>query len=182
MTQFKIMRKLKNNELNRLNLEEFKNQKKTPIVIVLDNVRSALNVGSIFRTSDAFLIEKIFLCGITPKPPHKEIRKTALGANDSVSWEYHNNSFDCVEKLKEQNYMILSIEQATNATLLNNFILEKSKKVALIFGNEVNGVDQKIIDISDNCVEIPQFGTKHSFNISVSVGIVLWSIFQKIST
>lgn len=176
------MRKLKNNELNRLNLEEFKNQKKTPIVIVLDNVRSALNVGSIFRTSDAFLIEKIFLCGITPKPPHKEIRKTALGANDSVSWEYHNNSFDCVEKLKEQNYFILSIEQATNATLLNNFILEKSKKVALIFGNEVNGVDQKIIDISDNCVEIPQFGTKHSFNISVSVGIVLWSIFQKIST
>ena len=176
------MRKLKNNELNRLNLEEFKNQKKTPIVIVLDNVRSALNVGSIFRTSDAFLIEKIFLCGITPKPPHKEIRKTALGANDSVSWEYHNNSFDCVEKLKEQNYLILSIEQATNATLLNNFNLEKSKKVALIFGNEVNGVDQKIIDISDNCVEIPQFGTKHSFNISVSVGIVLWSIFQKFST
>ena len=174
------MRKLKNNELNRLNLEEFKNHKKAPIVLVLDDVRSAHNVGSIFRTSDAFLLEKIFLCGITPKPPHKDIRKTALGAYDSVDWQHLNNIDECIEFLINDGYYIICAEQAENATLLNKFEPPHDKKLAFIFGNEVKGVSQEIMNISDQCIEIPQFGTKHSFNISVSVGIILWSVFQKI--
>ena len=174
------MRKLKNKELNRLNLEEFKNKKKVPIIIVLDNVRSAHNVGSIFRTSDAFLIEKIMLCGICPIPPKNEIRKTALGATESVEWEYFNDSADCIKELKEKEYTIIGIEQADNATNLNNYSIEKSQKIALVFGNEVNGVSDEIIQQSDDVVEIPQHGTKHSFNVSVSVGIVLWDLSRKI--
>lgn len=174
------MRKLKNKELNRLNLEEFKNKKKVPIIIVLENVRSAHNVGSIFRTSDAFLIEKIMLCGICPIPPKNEIHKTALGATESVEWEYFNDSADCIKELKEKEYTIIGIEQADNATNLNNYSIEKSQKIALVFGNEVNGVSDEIIQQSDDVVEIPQHGTKHSFNVSVSVGIVLWDLSRKI--
>ena len=175
------MRKLTNKELNRLNLEEFKNKKKVPIVIILDNVRSAHNVGSVFRTSDAFLIEKIMLCGICPVPPKNEIRKTALGATESVDWQYFNDSTDCIKGLKEKGYTIISIEQADNAIDLNNYSIEKSRKIALVFGNEVNGVSDKIINLSDSVIEIPQHGTKHSFNVSVSVGIVLWDLSRKIS-
>ena len=175
------MRKLKNKELNRLNLEEFKNKKKVPIVIILDNVRSAHNVGSVFRTSDAFLIEKIMLCGICPVPPKNEIRKTALGATESVDWHYFNDSTDCIKELKEKGYTIISIEQADNAIDLNNYSIEKSRKIALVFGNEVNGVSDKIINLSDSVIEIPQHGTKHSFNVSVSVGIVLWDLSRKMS-
>lgn len=177
---YQKMRKLKNKELNRLNLEEFKNKKKVPIIIVLDNVRSAHNVGSIFRTSDAFLIEKIMLCGICPIPPKNEIRKTALGATESVEWEYFNDSADCIKELKEKEYTIIGIEQADNATNLNNYSIKKSQKIALVFGNEVNGVSDEIIQQSDDVVEIPQHGTKHSFNVSVSVGIVLWDLSRKI--
>ena len=174
------MRKLKNKELNRLNLEEFKNKKKVPIIIVLDNVRSAHNVGSVFRTSDAFLIEKIMLCGICPVPPKNEIRKTALGATESVDWEYFDDSSDCVKTLKDKGYKIVSIEQADNSTKLNDYSLDKSQKIALIFGNEVNGVSEKVIQQSNDVIEIPQHGTKHSFNVSVSVGIVLWDLSRKI--
>ena len=174
------MRKLKNNELNRINIEEFKSINKSPIVIVLDNVRSAHNVGSVFRTSDAFLIEKIMLCGICPVPPKNEIRKTALGATESVDWEYFNNSTDCIKGLTEKGYKIISIEQADKATDLNYYSIEKSQKIALVFGNEVNGVSQEIIQQSNDVIEIPQHGTKHSFNVSVSVGIVLWDLSRKI--
>ncbi|MBL6658130.1 MAG: RNA methyltransferase [Flavobacteriales bacterium] len=174
------MRKLKNKELNRLNLEEFKSTKKLPIVIVLDNVRSAHNVGSIFRTSDAFLIEKVMLCGICPTPPKKEIRKTALGATESVDWEYFENTIDCIKSLSEDNFSILSVEQADNSIKLQNFEIDTSKKIALIFGNEVSGVSDDCIDLSNGVIEIPQHGTKHSFNVSVSAGIVLWDLAKKL--
>ncbi len=174
------MRKLKNKELNRLNLEEFKSTKKLPIVIVLDNVRSAHNVGSIFRTSDAFLIEKVMLCGICPTPPKKEIRKTALGATESVDWEYFENTIDCIKSLSEDNFSILSVEQADNSIKLQNFEIDTSKKIALIFGNEVSGVSDECIDLSNGVIEIPQHGTKHSFNVSVSAGIVLWDLAKKL--
>ena len=160
------MRKLKNKQLNRLNLEEFK-------------IRSAYNVGSIFRTSDAFLIEKIILCGITPTPPKNEIRKTALGATESLDWEYYLDSLESIKKLKNNGYTIVSIEQANKSENLKHFKLKNSTKLALVFGNELNGVNDKIINASDKVVEIPQYGTKHSFNVSVSVGIVLWDIFLK---
>ena len=173
------MRKLKNKELKRLNLKEFKNKKKLPVIIVLDNIRSAHNVGSVFRTSDAFLIKKIMLCGICPVPPKNEIRKTALGATESVEWEYYSKSIDCINILAKKGYRIISIEQADNATYLNNFSTEKSQKIALVFGNEVNGVMEEIIQQSDDVIEIPQFGTKHSVNVSVSVGIVLWDLYLK---
>ena len=173
------MRKLKNNELNRLNLEEFKKSEKTPLVIVLDNVRSAYNVGSIFRNSDAFLIKRICLCGITPTPPHKEIRKTALGASESVDWLRYTNSIDCIEELKASGYYIISIEQTNKAIMLHNFSPQKDKKYAFVFGNEIKGVDQEIITKSDEVIEIPQYGTKHSLNISVSSGVVIWDFFQK---
>lgn len=176
------MRKLKNNELNRLSIEEFKASNKTPIVVILDNIRSLNNIGSVFRTSDAFLIEKIFLCGITATPPNKDIHKTALGATDSVSWEYHKDTSDVVKKLKKNDYKIISIEQAEQATMLQDFKTENNIKYAIIFGNEVKGVRQEIVDLSDYCIEIPQFGTKHSLNISVSAGIVLWELFKKIKS
>lgn len=173
------MRKLKNNELNRIDLKEFKEKNKTPIIIVLDNIRSAYNVGSIFRTSDAFLLSGIYLCGITPKPPHKEIRKTALGANESVDWKYFKNTSESIKDLKSKNYTIISIEQVKKGETLNNFTPKKEKKYALIFGNEIKGVSQEIVDLSDECIEIPQYGTKHSLNVGISVGIIIWDFFQK---
>ena len=171
--------KLSLSGLNRIGVEEFKQKEKNPIVIVLDNIRSMNNVGSVFRTSDAFLIEKIFLCGITPKPPHREIQKTALGATETVEWEYKHTTFDAIDELKGKGYLIYSIEQAVGSIMLNDFIFPKQEKVAIVFGNEVEGVDQEIINISNGVIEIPQFGTKHSLNISVSAGIVIWDLFQK---
>ncbi|AZJ33069.1 SpoU rRNA Methylase family protein [Tenacibaculum mesophilum] len=173
------MRKLKNSELGRKTVEEFKQTNKTPIIVVLDNIRSLNNVGSVFRTSDAFLIEKIYLCGITATPPNKEIHKTALGATESVDWEYVENTIDLVEKLQAENVKILSIEQAENSTMLDTFTPEIDQKYAVVFGNEVKGVQQKVVSASDVCIEIPQLGTKHSLNISVSCGVVLWDLFTK---
>ena len=173
------MRKLKNEELPRLDSEAFKKAKKTPLVIILDNIRSLNNIGAVFRTSDAFLIEKIYLCGITATPPHKDIRKTALGATESVAWEHIENVVTLVDELEEQGYMTIAIEQAENATMLQNFRVLKGQKYALIFGNEVKGVAQMVVDRCDDVVEIPQFGTKHSLNISVSVGVVVWDFWSK---
>ncbi len=175
------MRKLKNSELNRKNIDEFKQSEKTPLIVILDNIRSLNNIGSVFRTSDAFLAEKIYLCGITATPPNKEIHKTALGATDSVEWEYSDETITIVEKLKSENIEIISIEQAENAIMLDNFEIEDNKKYAIIFGNEVKGVDQKIVSTSDKVIEIPQFGTKHSLNISVSAGVVIWEMFKQLS-
>ncbi len=174
------MRKLRNEELERLTEEEIKNVEKNPIVLVLDNLRSMHNVGSAFRTADAFLCEKIILCGITAKPPHREIHKTALGATDTVAWEYHERSMEAVHALKAQGYTIASVEQADESTSLEKFELPAGKKLALVFGNEVKGVDQEIVAQSDIVIEIPQFGTKHSINVSVSIGVVLWDILKKI--
>ena len=174
------MRKLKNSELDRLSVDEFKDAKKTPIIIVLDNIRSLNNIGSVFRTSDAFLIEKIYLCGITAKPPHKDIHKTALGSTDTVSWEHAENTLELVEKLQVENVKICSIEQAENATTLNDFNPKQNTRYALIFGNEIKGVSQDVVSVSDIVLEIPQFGTKHSLNISVSCGVVVWDIFSKL--
>jgi len=175
------MRKLKNSELERLTNEQFKLVEKTPIIVILDNIRSLNNIGSVFRTSDAFLIEKVYLCGITAKPPHKDIHKTALGSTDSVAWEYVENTLSLIESLKAKKIQIASIEQADNAIMLNDFLPTKDKKLAVIFGNEVKGVQQEVVSASDYCIEIPQFGTKHSLNISVSCGVVLWDLFNKIS-
>ena len=175
------MRKLKNKELQRINIDEFKSTEKTPITIVLDNVRSALNVGSVFRTSDAFLIENIILCGITSTPPNKEIRKAALGASDSVNWRFEENTIDAVTKLKTNGYHIMGIEQADKSSKLNNFTLS-NKPIAIIMGNEVNGVSQDVIDICDEVLEIPQFGTKHSLNISVTTGIIIWELWRRINS
>ena len=175
-----IMRKLKNSELDRLSVEDFKHSKKTPIIIVLDNIRSLNNIGSVFRTSDAFLVEKIYLCGITATPPHKDIHKTALGSTETVDWEYVENTVELVEKLKAENCKVLSIEQAENAVMLDQFTPEANTKYALVFGNEVKGVSQKVVNISDNVIEIPQYGTKHSLNISVSCGVVVWDVFSKL--
>ncbi len=175
------MRKLKNEELERLDVDGFKQAQKTPVVIVLDNIRSLNNIGSVFRTADAFLVEKIFLCGITATPPHKDIRKTALGATESVGWEYRKGTVPLVEELKSLGYEVLAIEQAENAQLLQNFSIDPAKKYALIFGNEVKGVDQKVVSTCDGVLEIPQFGTKHSLNISVSVGVVVWDFWSKLN-
>ena len=174
------MRKLKNSELERLTNEGFKEAKKTPLIVILDNIRSLNNIGSVFRTSDAFLIEKIYLCGITAKPPHKDIHKTALGSTDSVDWEYVEDTLDLVNKLKKDNVKIAAIEQADNAIMLRDFIPVEDKKLAVVFGNEVKGVQQEVVSNSDYCIEIPQYGTKHSLNISVSCGVVLWDLFNKI--
>lgn len=176
------MRKLENSELDRLNVEEFKQVEKTPICIVLDNVRSLNNIGSVFRTADAFLIEKIYLCGITAAPPHKDIHKTALGATDSVAWEHRESTMELLEELREEGYTSLAVEQAENAVMLNDFKVEENKKYALIFGNEVKGVSQEVVSASDLVLEIPQYGTKHSLNISVSVGIVVWDLWAKLKS
>lgn len=175
------MLKLKNHELGRKNIAEYKAATKTPLLVILDNIRSLNNIGSVFRTSDAFLVEKIYLCGITAKPPHKDIQKTALGATDSVAWEYCENTFELIKDLKKEDVVIISIEQADKSTMLQDFIPEVGKKYAVVFGNEVKGVQQDVVTASDYCVEIPQYGTKHSFNISVSVGIVLWDMFKKLT-
>ncbi len=180
MTQDQVMRKLKNNELGRLSIDDFKSTKKTPIIIVLDNIRSLNNIGSVFRTSDAFLIEKIYLCGITATPPHKDIHKTALGSTDTVAWEYAEDTIELIEKLKVDGVKICAIEQVESATMLNNFEVESNAKYALVFGNEVKGVQQTVVDASDTVIEIPQYGTKHSLNISVSCGVVVWDIFSKL--
>ncbi|CAL2080777.1 RNA methyltransferase [Tenacibaculum sp. 190524A02b] len=173
------MRKLRNNELGRISVEEFKQTSKTPIIVILDNIRSLNNVGSVFRTSDAFLIEKVYLCGITATPPNKEIHKTALGATESVAWEYVENTIDLVEQLKKDDVFVASIEQAENSTMLDTFIPETDQKYAVVFGNEVKGVQQEVVTASNACIEIPQLGTKHSLNISVSCGVVLWDLFSK---
>ena len=168
--------------MDRLNVEEFKQVEKTPICIVLDNVRSLNNIGSVFRTADAFLIEKIYLCGITATPPHKEIHKTALGATDSVTWEYRKGTLELLEELRAEGYTSLAVEQAENAFMLNDFKIEENKKYALIFGNEVKGVSQEVVSASDLVLEIPQYGTKHSLNISVSVGVVVWDLWSKLKS
>ncbi|MDC9721631.1 MAG: RNA methyltransferase [Urechidicola sp.] len=173
------MRKLKNSELDRLGVEEFKKTSKIPLIVVLDNIRSLNNIGSVFRTSDAFVVEKIYLCGITAQPPHKEIHKTALGATDSVSWEYVEDTLTLIKRLKDSNIKVASIEQADNATMLQEFKVDPNQRYAVIFGNEVKGVQQEVVSASDYCIEIPQFGTKHSLNISVSCGVVLWDLFKK---
>ncbi len=173
------MRKLQNSELDRLSPEEFKANAKTPVIIVLDNVRSHLNVGSVFRTADAFLIEAIYLCGITGIPPHRDIQKTALGATETVAWRYFETTSAAINELRSKGYKIASIEQAENATMLNNVNYDGKEKLAIVFGNEVEGVEQAIVNASDLVIEIPQFGTKHSLNISVSVGIVIWELVRR---
>jgi len=172
-----IMRKLKTYELNRLSVDEFKKTDKIPLIIVLDNIRSMNNIGSFFRTADAFKVQEIILCGITATPPHKDIHKTALGATDSVDWRYFERTEDAVSELKEQGYIIASIEQVENSVSINDMNI--TNPIAVVFGNEVKGVDQNIIDMSDTCIEIPQYGTKHSLNVSVCGGVVIWEIFKK---
>ncbi len=174
------MRKLRINELNRLSEQEFKKVPKTPLVVVLDNIRSCNNIGSVFRTSDALLVEKIYLCGITATPPNKEIHKTALDAEKSVDWAYFEKTEDAVKQLKQDGYNVYAVEQVENSTPLPDFQPTENEKTALVFGNEVKGVQQKVVNLCDGAIEIPQYGTKHSFNVSVSAGIVLWDIFQKI--
>ena len=174
------MRKLSLKELNRVSVETFKEQDKTPIVLVLDNIRSALNVGSAFRTADAFALEKIYLCGITAKPPHREILKTAIGATSSVDWEYVEDTTSAIEQLRNNAYQIVAVEQAKESTLLQDFDVKADSKIALIFGNEVKGVAESVMTQLDACIEVPQFGTKHSLNISVCIGVVVWDLFKKI--
>lgn len=174
------MKKLVLEELNRKNIEEFKQAEKTPLIVILDNIRSLHNIGSVFRSADAFLIEKIYLCGITATPPNKEIHKTALGATESVSWEYAQNTLEVIEKLKQEHVEILAIEQAEGSIQLQKYAVNTAKKYALIFGNEVKGVAQELVDSANAVIEIPQLGTKHSLNVSVSAGIVLWDFFQKL--
>ena len=174
------MRKLENSELDRPSAEDFKVLAKVPIVVVLDNIRSCHNIGSVFRTSDALLIEKIFLCGISSTPPDKEIRKTALGAEYTVAWEYHADTLEAISTLKAQGYTVIAIEQVEKSISLSNYHPSENSKLALVFGNEVKGVQQEVVNQCDLAIEIPQYGTKHSFNISVSVGIVLWDLFNKI--
>jgi len=174
------MRKLENSELDRKSVEDFKQSEKTPIILVLDDIRSLHNIGSVFRTADAFLIEKIVLCGITATPPNKEIHKTALGATETVAWEHSKNVLEVIGNLKKENVTVLAIEQVQSAVFLQDFKVENNKKYALVFGNEVFGVSQEAVAICDGCIEIPQLGTKHSLNISVSAGIVVWDLFKKL--
>ncbi|MCP9198602.1 RNA methyltransferase [Gramella sp. GC03-9] len=173
-------RKLKNSELDRKSIDEFKKASKTPIIVILDNIRSLNNIGSVFRTSDAFLIEKIYLCGITAQPPHKDIQKTALGATRTVDWEYVENSLELVKDLKAEGIKVYSIEQAEGAVMLNDFQPPKENLIAVVFGNEVKGVQQEVVTASDAVIEIPQLGNKHSLNISVSAGVILWDLFSKL--
>jgi tRNA G18 (ribose-2'-O)-methylase SpoU len=173
------MRKLENRELDRKSITDFKKSEKTPLILVLDDVRSLHNIGSVFRTADAFLVEKIILCGITATPPHKEIHKTALGATETVAWEHNANVLEVIENLKQDNIAVFAIEQVENAIFLQDFEVEGDTKYALVFGNEVYGVSQDAVAICDGCIEIPQLGTKHSLNIAVSAGIVVWDFFKK---
>ena len=171
-----MFKKLKLDELGRQDLESFKKSDKNNIILILDNVRSMHNVGSIFRTADGFGIKKIYLCGITAKPPHREIHKTALGAENSIDWQYYENPSEVINKLKSQGVKIIAIEQAEGSVPLNNFIYDEENPIAIILGNEVEGVSNEAMNMADSCVEIPQFGTKHSFNVSVCTGIVLWQL------
>jgi 23S rRNA (guanosine2251-2'-O)-methyltransferase len=173
------MRKLLNEELDRLSVEAFKTVDKIPFMLVLDNVRSLNNIGSVFRTADAFRLEGIYLCGITATPPHREIHKTALGATESVYWEYREETTDAITELKEKGYQIYSVEQTDGSVLLDQVQLSGKQKYALVFGHEIRGVDQQVVDMSDQCIEIPQYGTKHSLNISVAAGIVIWELFRR---
>ena len=173
-----MTRKLQNKELNRLSIEEFKQSQKLPIVVVLDNVRSQHNIGSAFRTSDAFRIESVFLCGISSTPPNAEIHKSALGAEDSVDWKYFENTIDAISFLKQNDYTIVSIEQTDDSVMLDKFVPKTNQKYAFVFGNEVRGVTQSVVDASDFCIEIPQHGTKHSLNVSVCIGVVLWDLYK----
>lgn len=175
------MRKLKITELNRLTPEAFKESRKIPLVVVLDHVRSLNNVGSVFRTSDAFRVEAIYLCGITACPPHAEIHKTALGAEETVDWKYFNDTLEAVENLRQMGYTICAIEQAKGSVMLDKLLLDKTKKYAVILGNEVKGVQQTVVDKCDMCIEIPQYGTKHSLNVSVTAGIVIWDFFKQLT-
>jgi tRNA G18 (ribose-2'-O)-methylase SpoU len=173
------MKKLSMNELNRKTVGEFKESDRMPLVVVLDNVRSLHNIGSIFRTGDAFLIEAIYLCGISAVPPHREIHKTALGAEESVDWKYFETTMQAVEYLQTNSYAVWGVEQTQNSVSPEQFTIEAGKRYALVFGNEVRGIEQEVIDRCEGCIEIPQFGTKHSFNVSVSAGIVLWECYRK---
>lgn len=175
-----MFRKLSNCELGRKSVEDFRKSEKMPVVIVLDNVRSQHNIGSAFRTADAFALEKVWLCGICAVPPTAEIHKSALGAEFSMEWEYSPETMPVVEKLKSEGYTVVSVEQAENSTSLQDFIPEKGRRYAFVFGNEVNGVQQDVVSASDICLEIPQFGTKHSLNVSVSAGVVLWDVISKL--
>ena len=175
------MRKLKLKELNRTNVSAFKKQDKIPIVLVLDNIRSGLNVGSAFRTGDAFALEKILLCGITAQPPHREILKTAIGATESMDWQYFESTVAAIADLKKSGYRIVAVEQAENSTFLQDFEVKNEDKIALVFGNEVAGVSDEVMEIVTESIEVPQFGTKHSLNISVCIGVVVWDLFGKIS-
>lgn len=174
------MKKLKLDELNRVDIQEFRAQEKIPVVVVLDNVRSMHNIGSIFRTCDGFSVEKLYLCGITAQPPHREIEKTALGATQSVEWNHFETTINAVASLRNEGYTIIAVEQATGSTMLNSYRPLPDKKYALIFGNEVHGVSDEVMGQIDECIEIPQFGTKHSFNVVISAGIVLWDFFAKL--
>lgn len=173
------MRKLKITELNRISTEEFKEAKKLPLIVVLDNVRSQYNVGSVFRTSDAFRVEAIYLCGISATPPHQEIHKTALGAEDTVDWKYFKDTTVAINELKATGYFIYSIEQVEGSVMLENLQLDATKKYAVVLGNEVKGVQQEVVNLSDGCIEIPQYGTKHSLNVSTTAGIVIWDFFKQ---
>lgn len=175
------MRKLSTLELNRKTIGEFKEARKLPVSLLLDNIRSLHNVGSAFRTADAFLLEKIYLTGITGTPPHREIQKTALGATDSVPWEHALNPVDVVNRLKKEGYRIIAVEQTDESISLNNLSVKRGEKISLVFGNEINGVSEEVIKLADQAVEIPQSGTKHSLNISVCVGIVTWEIRRRLS-
>lgn len=173
------MRKLKVTEMGRKSVEEFKDSHKMPLVVILDHVRSLYNVGSVFRTSDAFLVKGICLCGITARPPHPEIHKTALGAEESVEWKYFERTQDAVIWLKQEGYTVMAIEQCEGSTMLQDFIPDGNKKYAVVLGNEVKGIQQEVVDMCDGCIEIPQFGTKHSMNVSVTAGIIIWSIADR---
>ena len=175
------MRKLKITELNRLTVDEFKQANKLPLVVILDEVRSLHNIGSVFRTSDAFLVERIYLCGITATPPHPEMHKTALGAEDTVDWKYVKHTLEAVEELHNEGYTVLAIEQVEGSTMLDELELEPDKKYAIVMGNEVKGVQQCVVDNCDMCIEIPQYGTKHSLNVSVTTGIIIWDFFKQLS-
>ena len=172
------MRKHSMEELNRKTVEEFRRTEKIPVIAVLDNVRSMNNVGSIFRSSDAFLLEAIYLCGYTPRPPHRDIHKTALGATETVHWEYHEAIMPALDKLKQDGYVIYAVEQAAGSTMLQDLVIKESDKIVLVFGNEVEGVQDDVISICDQCIEIPQAGVKHSLNISVAAGIVFWEMYR----
>jgi tRNA G18 (ribose-2'-O)-methylase SpoU len=175
------MRKLSNAELNRKSVTDFRAAPKSPFILVLDNVRSLNNVGSVFRTADAFIVEAIWLCGITATPPHREIHKTALGATESVAWRYFTTTAEAVRELRDKGYVIVSVEQAEGSVSLDNYTPEAGKKYALVFGHEIKGVSEEVVELSDACIEIPQYGTKHSFNVAVSAGIVLWELTGKIT-